>query len=263
MKSQKKSSICTWWRSYCPFSSFFLSFSSSPIMTDQNTSNLLNLLTIEVLSTKAAVNTLSDKVDNLAGEMTSMKDILNQILARVSAHENNDNILNPLHEQSLARPNNPNDKLAVLKAALGTTLATEGFAIDSDQAYAHVSDVANKLVGDLTPANYKTEMGTTKANWKDLRPEVKTVLITELTRKAKKRHIHLDRCVNNWAAKEIIRRKILNKAGNEAKRLKKSLVMTSTSANTTSTASPRDNDNDSDSANATSTISTGPSNCAK
>ncbi|SAM08342.1 hypothetical protein [Absidia glauca] len=226
-------------------------------MTDETTANLLNLLTVEILSTKATVNTISDKVDNLAGEMNSMKDLLNQILAKVSALENNDSTLTPpLHEQSLARPHNSNDKLAVLKAALGTTLATEGFAIDTDQAYAYVSKVANGLADDLTPASYK--FWTTKANWKDLRP--------------RKRHIHLDRCVNDWAAREVIRRKILNKA----RRLQRSLEKTHTSANATSTASPRDNgdnsgnnnnNNNSDSisisASATPTTSTRPTNCAK
>ncbi|SAM02740.1 hypothetical protein [Absidia glauca] len=84
------------------------------------TANLIKLLTVETLLTKASVNTLSN---NVANEMKSMKDLLHQILAKVSALENNDDstMTHPLHEQSLARPPNPNDEMPVFKAALGTT----------------------------------------------------------------------------------------------------------------------------------------------
>ncbi|SAL96451.1 hypothetical protein, partial, partial [Absidia glauca] len=169
-------------------------------MTDQNIANLINLLTTQTLMTQASVDTLSNNVTN---EMNSMKDLLHQILAKVSALENNDDntMAHPIHEQSLARPTNPNDEIPVFKAALGTTLATEGFSIDTDQAYRFISNVAIGLANGLTAASYNS--GTTKANWRDPRPEAKTALIAEITRKAKERHIHLDRCVNNWAAREI------------------------------------------------------------
>ncbi|SAL99732.1 hypothetical protein [Absidia glauca] len=61
----------------------------------------------------------------------------------------------------LARPQNPGDDLVVLKAVMGTTLATQGIVIDSSKTYGYLINVADGLVCHLTPANYK--LGTDNA----------------------------------------------------------------------------------------------------
>ncbi|SAL96355.1 hypothetical protein [Absidia glauca] len=195
-------------------------------MTDQTTASLLNMLVLEVMTAKGKITSLDDKLDNVASDISSIKDLLQQLVIKVSALEQQETSPNVAIDKSgtalyfsttgtLTRPPHSTEKedLALLKRHLSSTLASDNITIDVGGAYKYLNISADKLIADLAPACYR---GNTK-NWICLRPESRTAMINALTQQAKTHHIHLDRCERNWGARHILRRKLNNLNSNQKK----------------------------------------------
>jgi hypothetical protein len=164
-------------------------------MTDQTTAILLNMLVLEVMTQKGKMTSLDDKLDNVANDISCIKDLLQQLVTKVSVLEQREHSLNdviPDEVQLLRRQPHSKEKddLALLMGHLNSTLASNNITIDVEGAYEYLNNSAGTIISDLAPACYIDD----SKSWKSVRPASKTAMINALTQQAKSHHIHLDRC---------------------------------------------------------------------